>query len=136
MKTVKLVLYGEPVAKGRPRAFKDKRGNIRTHTPSGTAHAENEWRDILHRSGEHPFPPETPLEVTVTAYFARPKSAPRKRVRPTVRPDYDNIAKLVTDALQGLAFHDDCEVVDAHIHKLYATYPDPPRTEVVIKEAV
>ena len=136
MKTVKLVLYGDPVPKARARTWRDLKGGYHSKTPDPTSHAENTWRDLFLHSGEQPFPPETPLEITVTAYFARPKSAPKRRVRPTVAPDYDNIVKLVTDALQKLAFHNDSEVVDAHIHKHYATYPDPPRTEAVITEAV
>ena len=136
MKTVKLVLYGDPVPKARARTWRDLTIRLILEFPCVTSHAENNWRDIFLQNSYAPFPPETPLELTVTCYFSRPKSAPKRRVRPTVAPDYDNIVKLVTDALQKLAFHNDSEVVDAHIHKHYAAYPDPPRTEVVITEAV
>jgi len=135
MKTIKLVLYGEPVPKARARTWRDTKGQFHTTTPDKTRYSEHDWKTAFIASNQQPFPPETPLEITVTAYLSRPKSAPKRRVRPTPKPDYDNIIKLVTDALQKLAFHDDSEIVDAHLHKFYATYPDPPRTEVVITEA-
>lgn len=52
--------------------------------------------------------------------------------RPTVKPDYDNIAKLVSDALNGIAFDDDRCIVDAMQRKFYLT---DPRTVVIIREA-
>jgi Holliday junction resolvase RusA-like endonuclease len=72
----------------------------------------------------------------VTAYVSRPPSAPKRRRRPNKRPDWDNYAKLVCDALNGLAFADDSEIVEAHVFLYYAAYPDPPRTEVFITEVV
>jgi len=135
MKEITLTLYGDPIPKARARTWRDAKGGHHSKTPDSTSHAENNWRDIFLRSGEQPFPPETPLEVTVTAYLARPKSTPKKRVRPITRPDSDNLYKLVTDALEKLAYDLDSRIVDVHIHKQYAVYPDPPRTVVVIREA-
>ena len=135
MRTVHLTLYGDPVPKARARTWRDKKGSYHSKTPDPTSHAENNWRDLFITSGQSPFPPETPLEVTVTAYIPRPKSAPKKRARPITRPDCDNLFKLVTDALEKLAYDLDSRIVDVHIHKEYATYPDPPRTELVITEA-
>ena len=135
MKTIRLVLYGDPVPKARARTWRDVKGGHHSKTPDKTSHAENNWRDVFLRSGQQPFPPETPLEITVTAYFARPKSVSKKRVRPFVKPDHDNLLKLVTDALEKLAYDLDSRIVDSHTHKFYADYPDPPRTEVIIQEA-
>lgn len=135
MRTISLVLYGDPVPKARARTWRDTKGGFHSKTPTPTSHAENNWRDLFLRSGQEPFPPDTPLEITVTVYIPRPKSVSKKRVRPFTRPDCDNLYKLVTDALEKLAYDLDSRIVDAHIHKHYATYPDPPRTEVVITEA-
>ena len=41
-------------------------------------------------------------------------------VRPTKKPDADNISKIVLDALNGLAYYDDNQVVTLHIDKCYA----------------
>jgi Holliday junction resolvase RusA-like endonuclease len=48
----------------------------------------------------------------------RPKSA--KRDRPTTRPDIDNYAKLVLDALNGFVWADDSQVVKIEAVKRYA----------------
>ena len=50
---------------------------------------------------------------------------------PAKRPDFDNLAKGITDALNGLAFKDDNQIVEAHIYKRYG---DPQKVEVEIKE--
>ena len=39
-------------------------------------------------------------------------------IRPTGKPDYDNIGKVV-DALNGIVWVDDSQIVDARIRKLY-----------------
>ncbi len=52
-------------------------------------------------------------------------------IRPTKRPDWDNIGKIVSDALNELAYHDDSYIVDARVRKWYS---DTPRVEVEITE--
>jgi Holliday junction resolvase RusA-like endonuclease len=52
-------------------------------------------------------------------------------IRPTKKPDADNIAKIVCDALNGIAFLDDKQIVDARITKWYS---DTPRIEIIIQE--
>ena len=44
-------------------------------------------------------------------------------ILPRKKPDYDNIAKIITDALNGIAYKDDSQVVWANIRKLYAENP-------------
>jgi Holliday junction resolvase RusA-like endonuclease len=52
-----------------------------------------------------------------------------REIRPTKKPDADNILKAVLDALNGLAYNDDSQIVSARIEKLYS---DNPRVEIVI----
>ena len=52
------------------------------------------------------------------------------KIRPVVKPDLDNVAKLICDALNGLAWHDDNAIVDMQVRKFYSTQP---RVEVIIK---
>lgn len=56
---------------------------------------------------------------------SRPKRAAmlEGRLRPGMRPDADNYAKLVGDALNLICWHDDSLIVDLHIHKIYAEIP-------------
>lgn len=90
--------------------------------------------------GPRMFPTKTPLALTVYAYIPIPKSASETlraqmlsgEVRPTVKPDGDNIAKLVADALNGIAYDDDKCIVDWLSRKFYS---DDPRTEITIEIA-
>lgn len=70
---------------------------------------------------------EKPLKITIRAVFEVPKSYSKiKRakclfgeIRPTVKPDTDNISKNIKDALNGIAYPDDKQVVSETIEKFY-----------------
>ena len=66
-----------------------------------------------------PFGPHEPVILTVDAYRPLPESRPKSvHSEPdTYRPDADNEAKLVMDALNGLVWADDAQVVDQHVIK-------------------
>ena len=86
------------------------------------------------------FDDNTQLDVRITAYFPIPKSVSKKKreamlartIRPIVKCDWDNIGKIVCDALNGIAYHDDKQVVDGQVRKFYS---DQPRVVVTIQEA-
>lgn len=71
---------------------------------------------------------EKPLKVQIHAFFEIPKSYSQiKRqkclagvFKPTVKPDTDNISKNIKDALNGIAYPDDKQVVSETIEKYYA----------------
>ena len=44
-------------------------------------------------------------------------------IRPGIKPDFDNIAKLVGDALNGLVWTDDKLIVEARVRKIYGLQP-------------
>ncbi len=76
-----------------------------------------------------PFDGETPLHLYIAAYFAIPKAFSKKKrelalmraIRPIKKPDFDNIAKIVADALgDGVAYPDDKQITDAEQIKLYS----------------
>ena len=77
--------------------------------------------------------------MRVIAYFRIPSSVSKKKaemmrkhlIRPVVKPDFDNIGKIVCDALNGIAYYDDAQVVDAQVRKFY---DDAPRVVVTISE--
>lgn len=109
---------GKPQGKGRPRF-----GKYAVYTPKATTDYEKLvatcYRgDML--SG--------PLTCEITAVFEIPKSytkAQKKDIesgvlQPTKKPDADNIAKIVMDALNGVAYEDDKQVVSLEIYKVYA----------------
>lgn len=129
---VEFVVDGEPIAKGRPRFTMSGRA----YTPKRTHDYEKKVRESF--KGEM-FPEDIPLEVHIVAYFQIPKSVSKKRheemrrgsIRPMKRPDLDNIAKSICDALNGLVYSDDKQVIRLVIEKFYSDYP---RAEVRISE--
>lgn len=135
MQPITLTLYGDPIAKAAARhGYSPKRGHF-TYRDDPTTVGYLAWRQIFRESGFEPFPPKTPLSLTLHVYIRRPKSLAKKVTRPVSRPDYDNYAKLIGDALEGFAFENDSTIVDAQIHKHFAIYPDQPRTELTIAPA-
>lgn len=101
-----LTIPGEPTAKGRPRVF-----HGHGVTPKRTMLAENRISELFTTE----YPDATPFTGHVTIYCVFWMSRQG-------RPDWDNLAKLATDALNGLAYKDDAQIVDAHVTKIM---PDP-----------
>ncbi len=116
---------GRPQGKGRPRAYTSG-GHTRMYTPEQTVTYEN-WIRLCYQRAYPRVKLAAPVKLEVNAYFTIPKSYSKKRkfaclmneTRPTAKPDADNILKAVCDALNGTAYHDDSEVAEMHIAKLY-----------------
>ena len=133
MSKLQFVVPGSPVGKGRPR-FRSFNGHVSTYTPKETQEAESRVKSAFLESGGKPFG-DSPVGIEVVAYFPIPKSATRKAreailagaVKHTHTPDIDNILKLVCDAINGIAFNDDKQIVVCKAEKRYS---DEPRTEV------
>ena len=72
-----------------------------------------------------------PLEVRIFATMPIPASwskrkrldAIERRLRPTTKPDWDNIAKVI-DALNHVVWADDASVVDGLVRKFYGETPE------------
>lgn len=70
---------------------------------------------------------ESAVEVEYDFYFEPPTSTSKKKklemlegfIRPAKRPDSDNLAKFLSDCLQGIVFKDDGQIVYGHISKYY-----------------
>ena len=110
-----------PHGKQRPRVVrrKTKKGIIPIAiTPDQTVSDEHLIRFHVGQAWKA-APLDEPLILTVTAYFDRPKSKPKKVVFPTGKPDWDNLGKLVCDSLNGLLWRDDSVIVDGGVRKRY-----------------
>ena len=131
---IELVIKGVPTAKGRPRLSK-----WGAYTPEATKMAERnlQAQAIMFKRPEKPC--VTPVSVEIEFYMPLPMSdSKRGRERklsglefPAKKPDIDNLAKLVLDALNGVYWHDDNQIVELNLRKKYS---DEPRTVVRIKE--
>jgi Holliday junction resolvase RusA-like endonuclease len=78
-------------------------------------------------------PLQGPLQVTMTFYRTRPKSARKSLLFPVTRPDLSNFQKLVEDSLNNLVWRDDSHIVTALTYKRFADGAGP-RTEVLVEE--
>ena len=127
---------GQPVAKGRPR-FSAKHG--RTFTPAKTRNWEAfaAWTLSEQWTGE---PLRCAVTVRIVAVFQRPKAKVWKtRLMPryphTGRPDADNIAKAVSDALEKAGvLYNDSQVWDLHVVKMVADGDEQPHVEVFLSD--
>jgi Holliday junction resolvase RusA-like endonuclease len=132
---VHFTIPGEPVGKGRPR-FSRQGSFVKAYTPGKTVSYENLIKVEYERQSGLSFG-EREIGLRVTAYFSIPKSvskAKRQRmkdgeIRPAKKPDIDNVCKVVADALNGVAYNDDRQIVYTEISK---RYDDMPRMDVSI----
>lgn len=127
-----IIIPGEPIPKGRPRMTRTGH----TYTPARTRRYEkaiaDAWRE---QSGEHLT---GAIRAAIRAYFKIPSSQKKAvqekmgagLIRPTKRPDLDNIIKIL-DALNGLAYDDDSQIVEIRAEKFYGT---EPRLEINLEE--
>lgn len=129
--TVAFVIPYEPMGKERPRAY-SCHGHTQVYTPYKTREYEQMIRDIYAlQVGHKRFPDDAEILLEIIACFSVPKSANKEKrhlmisgdILPKKKPDYDNIAKIITDALNGVAYKDDSQIVWADIRKKYAKNP-------------
>lgn len=124
---VMFTVPGKPQGKARPR-FARIGNHVRTYTPKETVEYERRIREAFWAAAPSYVITGKPCGVIVMAYFPIPSSASKKKrwememgfVRPTVKPDGDNILKAVKDSLSGVFYIDDKQVVSESVQKYYA----------------
>lgn len=75
-------------------------------------------------------PSEKPVTLRADFYFERPKSQKKAEYKST-KPDIDKLGRAVLDALTGIVFRDDSQVIDCTLRKFYGT---PARMDVQVVE--
>ena len=118
-------IVGEPQGKGRPR-FSTRGGFVKTYTPEKTASYEN-FVKVCYLNKYKGQKLDGDIIAEITAYFSIPKSFSKKKrseaiegkIKPTKKPDTDNIAKTILDSLNEIAFDDDKQVVALLVKKIY-----------------
>ena len=134
----KFCIHGDPQGKGRPR-FSTVCGHVHTRTPDETVLYENLVKTEYRQQVGVKFPDDAMLDVRIFAYYPIPKSASKrkrqamleKKIRPTKKPDWDNVGKVICDSLNGIAYRDDAQVVDSMVRKFYG---EDPMVVVTIEE--
>lgn len=124
---IQFFVAGAPVGKGRPRFSK---ASGRAFTPQKTANAEAFVKSEALRQVGQPVL-VGPLELQLIATATVPDSWSNKKraaalageLKPTGKPDLDNLAKLYADALNGILWKDDSQLVRMALEKRYGEVP-------------
>ena len=132
---IRFTIYGEPVASQRPR-FTVRKGFAIAYTAKKMKIGLADFRtQSLQFKPEAPL--EGPLSLKVKIFRRIPSSFSKKKrldaqngvLRPKQRPDCSNYLKLAEDAMNGIYYLDDSQLVDVYIGKYYS---DTVRTEIEI----
>lgn len=141
-KLLRLWIPGTPQGKGRARSF-IRNGKIAHITPEKTRTYEGNIKTLaIETMGELP-PSSKPIRIDLVIVMRPSDSWPEwkkelaysGRLSPTAKPDSDNVEKAVKDALNGIAWLDDAQVVQDTKQKIFGERPGV-RVEVVELEAV
>ena len=130
MQSVTFQVPGKPQGKARARTVYNKQlKHSISYTPEGDLLYENLIKTLYMQAAEGVrFEKGTPVTLRIVARFEPPKSASKKRQQqmlsgelpPLKKPDIDNIVKVVADALNGAAYHDDTQIIFTVAKKAYS----------------
>lgn len=136
---IKFVVLGAPVPQPRPRVVTINGRGMAISNPR--SHPVTAWKDQVRLTAQDAWqgrpPLQGPVGLAVAFLLPRParltlKSKPNPRCWAPVRPDGDNLVKVIKDVLNGLCWKDDGQVVELLVHKLYASAGEQPRAEVTV----
>ena len=130
---IRFTIPGVPQGKQRPRFTRFGH----TYTPEKTRQYEEDVRSAYLEAARDAHFSDRPVCVEILAFYPIPKSAAKGRraamadgsIRPVVKPDCDNVCKIICDALNGIAWRDDAQVVKITVEKRYG---ETPMVHVVI----
>ena len=123
METVHINIPGKPIGKARPK-FSRVGNFVKTYTPEQTVNYENFVKMCWMNSGAEKL--KGNIIAVIVARFIIPQSYSKKKRKELnekycpKKPDCDNIAKSILDALNGIAYDDDSQIIDLSITKLYS----------------
>ncbi|GAQ18015.1 endodeoxyribonuclease RusA [Oceanobacillus picturae] len=134
---ISIVVPGQPVAQARPRAGKN-RGKINMYDPKESKDYKN-YVSLIAKQYAPKIPYEGNLKAVIKIYRQIPKSTTKKDralflagiKRPVTKPDTSNYVKGIEDALNGIIYKDDSQIVELQASKYYS---DNPRVEITIQE--
>lgn len=114
-------VLGKPVTQGSTRAFVVGSRAVVTYDKRKPL---MDWRGAIASAaqscGGEKAERGTPVWVRASFRLERPKSAPKRVIRPTTKPDIDKLGRSLLDALTGILWADDSQVVSLQIIKRFA----------------
>lgn len=128
---IRFVVYGDPAPKGSARAFTPK-GWTRPVITSATKGLKAWEGKIAAAAGTVATGTllTGPIHLSVAFHLSRPRSLKRGDVLHVKRPDLDKLIRGATDALTGVLWRDDAQIIYIVASKFYCSTPaDAPRAE-------
>jgi Holliday junction resolvase RusA-like endonuclease len=124
---LQFVLHIVPVPQKQTR-FTCRGKYPHAYDPSKSDLRQLQWM-IKAYAPKEPIP--GPVAVTYTFYLPIPKSTSRVKtgqmdrnmIKHISKPDVDNLAYLVTNAMKGIIYQDDSQIVEKHERKQYGLEP-------------
>jgi Holliday junction resolvase RusA-like endonuclease len=133
MREIAFFVPGSPVPQARTgRGFDAKTGRTWRFDPKNSREwkAQVAWIARQNYAGDLL---EGPLVMFLVFVLPRPKSLPKKIREHVRKPDLSNLLKAVEDALKGVLYHDDSQLVDINISKEYGS---PPGVQITVQKLV
>lgn len=119
---VRLLVDGIPAPKGSWIPFRRQNGTLGVRAASGAALVQ--WTDaikrVAHEGYVKPYPKTVGVAVNVIFNMPIPKRATYDY---PPRPDVDKLSRAVLDALTGIVYEDDAQVVELIACKQYGDRP-------------
>ncbi len=138
MREIRFSVPGEPMGKERPLLV-----TCKSHPYAITRQKTRDYEQLVKdlfatgsKKGEYLF---GPVKAEINVYYAVPKSISKKKtakmlcgeILPTKKPDCDNVAKIILDSLNGLAYKDDAYVTELIVTKAFS---EVPRVDITLSE--
>lgn len=134
----RLIVIGTPVPKGSLRAFVPKGWTRPVVTSDNTA--SRPWalavQDAAMRArGVEMGYRDGPVTLVVDFFLPRPKSAPKRILMPSKKPDADKLVRCILDALTGILWRDDAQVQRIVARKHFAAGAFDPQGQAGVPRA-
>lgn len=123
--TMSCFVPGVPIPKGSTKAFPFKRKNGKMGVAVTAANSKTKpWQAQVAAVAKKELAWSGvvwagPISLTVCFVMPRPKSLPKKVLYHLKKPDLDKLLRSVKDALKGIAYVDDSQVIATHATKCY-----------------
>lgn len=127
---MRIIVPGNPIPKARHRDGKNG------HKYNPQRKEERDWLMLARRQITEKLSQGTPVSLYATFFMQRPEShfgtgrnagklKPSAPAHHVIKPDLDNLLKFVKDVLNGVAWHDDSQVVWTSMSKVYSDDNNP-----------
>lgn len=122
MQPLEIYIPGKAVPQGRPRFARIGNG-VRTYDAKQSIDYKS-WvkycaLQVMAKTSVAIIPRDIPLHMVLYVTITKPASVSKRRLCPVVKPDLDNIQKTIQDALEGIAYQADQQIVSIISVKRY-----------------